>query len=199
MVGCPLLSPTESAGQCDREVIALKEHLEMVQAQLSTCSSGAAKSKLYTELNQVFSGTDVQVDRQGTAIRLRVKVSTLYADPYLLKFRTESEATVGLLASALERNPDAHVLVVGHTNDRPLPQNVRRTYASKVDWSARLAEQLVQRFVESYQCDPAQFTVAGRGEHSPLESNDLETGRDANARLEIWFYEAESPPDPSIP
>jgi chemotaxis protein MotB len=89
------------------------------------------------------------------------------------------------------------VIVVGHTNDRPIPPAYKRTLPNHLDWSVQLASALVHRFVEVSGCDEAQFLIAGRGEHSPVESNDLDAGRDANQRLEIWLYPAsEAPPAP---
>src|SRR5262245_54837008 len=92
-MGCPRGPAAAVEGQCDREVIALKDHLDFVEAQLAKCSEGDAPNTIYPELKQVFSGSDVKVDKEGTATRLTVKVSTIYADPYLLKFRTEADGT----------------------------------------------------------------------------------------------------------
>jgi flagellar motor protein MotB len=199
-MGCPRGPATDSVeGQCDREVIALKDHLDFVEAQLAKCSEGDAPNTIYPELKQVFSGSDVKVDKEGTATRLTVKVSTIYADPYQLKFRTEADPTVGLLATALQRHLDSRVMIVGHTNDRPLPPAYRSKYVSHTDWSARMAGELARRFVDQYGCEASQFLVAGRGEYSPVDSNDLETGRDLNQRLEIWVYPrtvADAPPPP---
>ena len=68
---------------------------------------------------------------------------------------------------------------------------------SNTDFASRTAGALVERLVADYQCDPARFTVAGRGPYAPRESNDLESGRDANQRLEIWIYPpTAAPPSP---
>lgn len=200
-LACPRGPSTDAVeGQCDREVIALKDHLEFVEGQLAKCSAGDAPNTIYPEMKQVFGGSaDVKVDKEGTATRLTVKVSTIYADPYLLKFRAESDLTVGLLATALQRHEDSRVMIVGHTNDRPLPAAYRRAFPSRTDWSARMAGELARRFVEQYGCPASQFLVAGRGEYSPVDSNDLESGRDLNQRLEIWLYPrtaADAPPNP---
>lgn len=184
-------------GQLEREVIAARVHIEQLEAELAACGQGGITNTLYPELNQVFQGTDVEVVRDGSVTRLVVRVSHLFADPYALKFRAEGDPTVDLIATALQIHPDLAVTVVGHTNDRPMPSKYSRIYTNHVDLASRTAGALVQRLVTEFACDPARFTVAGRGPYAPRESNDLESGRDANQRLEIWIHPPSvAPPSP---
>lgn len=184
-------------GQLEREVIAARVHIEQLEGELAACGQGSAPNSLFPELNQVFQGTDVEVAREGNATKLIVRTSHLFADPHALKFRVEADPTVDLLATALQIHPELAVMIVGHTNDRPLPTKFARVYPTPTDFSSRTAGALVQRLVDQFQCDPARFTVAGRGPWAPRESNDLESGRDANQRLEIWIYPPSvAPPSP---
>lgn len=198
-LGCPKgrLDGTSVMEQLEREVIAGHERVRMLSSQLETCGEGAAPNTLYPNLYQVFQGDDVEVTREGPATRLIVRTSHLFGDPLLLKFRAEGSQTLDLLSTALRLNETYSVMIIGHTSDRPLPPKTT-AYTSLVDWSVTLAEELVRKLVEEYGCNPAQFTVGGRGAYSPRESNDLEAGRDANQRLEIWIYPPTLPP-PSTP
>lgn len=190
-LGCPkdpLGGGNSLQQQLELEVIAGREHIRMLEAELAACGAGSAPNTLYPDLTQVFTGSDVEVAREGPATKLVIRTSQLFGDPYSLKWRGEGDFILDLLSTALKLHPDYQVMVIGHTSDRPLPQKWATTYASLVDWSATLAGELIRRMVEEFGCQPAQFTVGGRGAYSPRESNDLETGRDANQRLEIWIY-----------
>jgi flagellar motor protein MotB len=200
-LGCPKPNPVNGTEleQLDREVMALQDHLRQCETKLQQCGNdgGGAPNNLYPDLKQVFQGSEVQVGRQGVATVLTVRTSLLFSDPYQLKFRSEAEQILDLIGTAIRGNPDMLVMIVGHTSDRPLPRYWSKIYTSQVDWSARTAGALADRFVADFNCGAAQFVVAGRGPHSPRESNDLESGRDANQRLELWIYPPSvAPPNP---
>lgn len=81
------------------------------------------------------------------------------------------------LAGALRLVPDAHVEVVGHTDD------VGRSGANLVlsqERARAVADALVQRGVS-----PMQLTVLGRGETMRVASNATDAGRQANRRVEF--------------
>jgi flagellar motor protein MotB len=200
LLGCPKNAVSDGTSlieQLEREVIAGRERVKMLEAELEGCGEGTAPNTLYPELVQVFQGSDVEISREGIATRLVVKTSHLFGDPLALKARAEGDSTLDLLSVALRRYTDHQVMVIGHTSDRPLPPKWAGAYTSLVDWSSAIAGELVRRLVEDFGCNARQFTVGGRGAYSPRESNDLETGRDANQRLEIWIYPPSSAPPPA--
>lgn len=199
LLGCPKSGDgTSLQEQLEREVIAGREHIRLLEDKLSSCNDGTAPNELYPDLTQVFQGFEVEVVREGVATKLVVKTSQLFVDPLALQFRAEGTPILDMLSTALNLHKDYQVTVVGHTSDRPLPPKWATAYPSLLDWSVNLSQALVKRLVDEYGCEPSQFTVGGRGAYSPLESNDLETGRDTNQRLEIWIYPpaGEKPAEP---
>lgn len=199
IVGCKKTSTfPEGVDQLNSEVIAARDHINQLEEQLLNCTADVAPNTVFPELKQVFQDQDVEVGKEGTSTRLVVRLSHIFADPYALKFRAESDQTVDLLATAFDHKPDYAVTIVGHTSDRPIPPRWAKVYTSNMDWSTRLAGAMIDRFVTEFNCDPARFTVAGRGPYSPVESNDLESGRDANQRLEIWMYPGSLAAPPSL-
>lgn len=179
--------------QLDREVIALRDHVEDLEKRLAGCTSDQAPNALYPELKQVFAGSEVRVDKVGTATRLTLALSVVFSDPYQMKFVETFDSSMDLVATALHRNPGVMLLVVGHTHEAEIPPAFRRTWPSGVEWSVSLSGTFVRRLVQEFGADPARFFVAGRGPFSPVAPNDTEEGQAANRRLELWFYPQASP------
>jgi chemotaxis protein MotB len=97
------------------------------------------------------------------------------------QIRPEAEPLLDRLAGLLRKIPN-HVVVEGHTDDRPIntPE-----FPSNWELSVHRATSLVRYLVEKQHLDPARFAAAGYGEHAPLTSNDEETGRRVNRRVDI--------------
>lgn len=174
--------------QLESEVIAQKTRMRMLQEELSTCGSPDVPGSLYAELTQVFNGSEIEVEQQGVATVIRVRASHIYSDAYSLQFREEAEENLDLLGLALSLNPDHQAMVLGHTDDRPIPEEWQDRHENLIALSIALSTTLTEHLVEHYDLDPTRFTNAGRGPYTPIASNDLESGQDANHRLEILLY-----------
>ncbi|MFQ5328841.1 MAG: OmpA family protein [Thermodesulfobacteriota bacterium] len=69
-------------------------------------------------------------------------------------------------------------LIVGHTDALGSDEY-------NLDLSIRRAESVKQFFVTYFAIDPARLLVKGMGETSPIASNESESGRKKNRRVEI--------------
>lgn len=191
--GCPAHrypDGTGLAGQLEREVIALHQRVRQLEAEVASCGTSTAPDPLYAELRQVFQGSEVEVGRDGAVTVLTVRASHVFSDVYALTDRAEAKMTLDLLATALKLHPEVEATVIGHTDDRPLPRQWARTYRGSLELSARMAAAFAARLVRDFALPEARLTVAGRGPYAPVESNDVESGRDANQRLEIHLRPA---------
>lgn len=190
-LGCPAHrypDGSDLSGQLEREVIALMRQKSALEEQLAGCRpvTPVLSDPLALELQQVFVGTDVEIRRDGALTGLSVRTSVLFADPYAGQFRAESAPLMDLLATAVSLHPEQEVWITGHTSDRPVPKAWASTHADLVDLGVHLAERVMRAFVAK-GADPSRFVVVGRGPYDPVGSNDVDAGRDANARIEIWF------------
>jgi flagellar motor protein MotB len=181
---------SELTGQLEREVIALMAQKSALEEQLAGCRpiAPALSNPLALELQQVFLGSEVELRRRGDTVGLSVRASVLFSDPYSVTFRTEARPVIDLLGTAVSLHPELEVWIVGHTSDRPIPKAHLAKHADLVGLSVHLAQALAQEFVAD-GADPARLVVAGRGPHEPVGSNDVDAGRDANARLELWLLD----------
>lgn len=90
-------------------------------------------------------------------------------------------ATIDRLATALKEDPNRHVLIEGHTDSvgsDEYNQNLSERRAGSVQAA------LFERGVAS-----AQITTVGKGESTPVASNDDVGGRQQNRRVELIFQE----------
>jgi len=87
--------------------------------------------------------------------------------------------------SLLNEHPDLALVVVGHTDDAGDPESNRALSEAR---AAAVAEWLVLRGIAR---DRVQ--TSGRGPDQPIESNDTDSGRAANRRVELSYTRREAP------
>ncbi|RMH69444.1 MAG: OmpA family protein [Bacteroidetes bacterium] len=98
-----------------------------------------------------------------------------------------SQRTLDAIGAVLEKYPDLRIEVGGHADSRgPAEYNLRLSEAR----AAAVRDYLLERFPG---IDPSRITVRGYGEARPIASNDTETGRALNRRVEFVVV-GEGPP-----
>jgi len=192
LVACAGGHSSNLESQLEREVIALNQTVRKLKVDVANCSDGSSDT-IYTDLNQIFKGSEIAVERKGGATQVNLPVSHLFSDAYSLRFREEARMSMDLLATALNLHPNHAILVEGHTNDRILPTNLVRRYGSHLDLSFQYAAAVMQQLSESYQVDENRFTVAARGQWAPVASNDTTSGQDRNQRVMVRIFRTAEP------
>ena len=88
--------------------------------------------------------------------------------------------SVEALAESLKNNPDVHLLIEGHTDNKKFASD-----SGMDNWqlSVNRAMAVVKRLVKK-GVNPDQLTVAGRGENDPSGDNSTREGRAENRRTE---------------
>ncbi|MXU64579.1 OmpA family protein [Oceanomicrobium pacificus] len=90
----------------------------------------------------------------------------------------DPEDRLGAVAAWLEANPDARLLLVGHSdNQGGLEQNIALSRAR--------AEAVRRALIEDHGIDGARLDAQGAGFLSPVASNATDAGRARNRRVEI--------------
>lgn len=97
--------------------------------------------------------------------------------------RAESKKNLDNLASSLGNFGDSKLLLVGHTDSQG-------SDAYNQDLSRRRAAS-VASYLESHGVSSVRVEVTGRGETEPIATNDTETGRAQNRRVEVAIYASE--------
>jgi len=98
---------------------------------------------------------------------------------------TEGKKAVDLVGKVLGDNPDISVLIEGHTDNDKITGTIGGGVENNWDLSTKRATAIVNILAANAKVNKANLTAAGRGEYSPLMSNDSPDGKAKNRRIEI--------------
>ncbi|MDX8410208.1 MAG: OmpA family protein [Mariprofundales bacterium] len=119
----------------------------------------------------------IEVERlknENLKITMNSEVSFAYNSADITPaFRT----TLNKVSDVVARYPRTNIRVIGYTDSTG-------SAAYNQDLSQRRA-QSVAWYLEERQVNPGRITIEGRGEASPRASNDSESGRQLNRRVEL--------------
>ena len=128
------------------------------------------------KLRESLKNTDVQVSREGNQIKLTMPSAVTFATNSAT-LSTPAMDSLNKAAETLVQYPETTVTVAGHTDSTGndainQPLSDRRAQS--------VAAYLVQRGVAG-----SRLSTVGYGSRQPVASNDTETGRAQNRRVEI--------------
>ena len=125
---------------------------------------------------------NAEVERIGEGILVTFDSGVLFAFDSA-ELQATARQNLNELSASLEEYPNTDVLVVGHT-DATGSDSYNQDLSERRAASAR--SYLVAEGVPS-----ARVTAEGRGETEPVASNDEETGRSLNRRVEVALFASE--------
>ena len=123
-----------------------------------------------------------KVERVGEGIQVTFDSGLLF-DFDSDAIRSDAGRNLVELARSLNKYPKSQLLIVGHTDskgDDSYNQSLSLRRASSA--AAFLGSQSVAR---------SRISTSGRGESEPLASNETDTGRQLNRRVEVAIYASE--------
>jgi outer membrane protein OmpA-like peptidoglycan-associated protein len=138
---------------------------------------GRQMDKQAKELEQNIKGA--KVERVGEGIQVTFDSGLLFDfDSDVVK--SDAQANLRELASSLGSYPDSELLIIGHTDN-----------VGDGDYNQRLSERratAAARYLVSQGVSGERVATRGLGETEPVASNDTESGRDANRRVEVAIF-----------
>ena len=200
-----------SSGKLNRDMAAQQEQLLAIQNNLeqtrklndSLSVSLAEREKKVKELEQILANKDKAVQdlrsRISNAllnfkendISVKVKNGKVYvslAEQLLFKsgsIDVDAKGVTALqqLAKAIKDQKDINILVEGHTDNVPISK--KSQYMSD-NWDLSVMRATsITKILTKAGVQPRQITASGRGEYSPLTSNDTDANKQKNRRTEI--------------
>jgi outer membrane protein OmpA-like peptidoglycan-associated protein len=94
------------------------------------------------------------------------------------ELRPEAAPSLAVAAAFIRSQPPGRVRVTGYTD-------AVGDDSSNLDLSLRRAEIVREYLIRNFKLTPATVTAEGKGESEPVASNNTETGRRSNRRVEI--------------
>lgn len=135
----------------------------------------------HDQLASALRGTDVTLSRT-TDDRLWITLpGDLSFEPNRAALKPGARTALDQVVMALRRLAQVDVRIVGHTDSKG---SASANNALSLERAASSRDWLVARGMS-----PVRIAVAGRGARDPVASNDSETGRAANRRVEILVGE----------
>ena len=135
---------------------------------------GNYMDKQAAEIDRDLEGATVE--RIGEGIKITFDSGLLF-DVGKSDLRAASRTNLTNLAAILNKYPDTEILIEGHTDATGSDE-------SNLTLSRNRA-QSVANFLGSQQVIASRFTIMGYGEAQPVATNDSDSGRQANRRVEL--------------
>lgn len=157
----------------------LKELEDMIAAKEATMRK--LKETLSKALNG-FEGKGLTVEQKNGKVYVSMENKLLF-NSGSWAVSSEGKKAVVELGKVLGDNPDIAVLIEGHTDNDPYGGS--GPIADNWDLSTKRATAIVGILSENKAINKKSLTAAGRGEFSPLATNETADGKAKNRRIEI--------------
>lgn len=149
-------------------------------------SKEAAMRKLKETLSKAlnaFEGKGLTVEQKNGKVYVSMENKLLFQTGSWA-VGTEGKKAVTELGKVLAVNPEITVLIEGHTDNDKFAGAVGQI-ENNWDLSTKRATAIVSILAENKAINKQSLTAAGRGEYSPLASNETAEGKAKNRRIEI--------------
>ena len=159
------------------------QRLQELEALIAAKEESMRKLKetLSKALNS-FEGKGLTVEQKNGKVYVSMENKLLFKSGSWA-VGSEGKIAVVEVGKVLGDNPDISVLIEGHTDDDPFGGS--GPIADNWDLSTKRATAIVAILSENKSVNKQNLTAAGRGEFSPLASNNSAEGKSKNRRIEI--------------
>jgi len=168
--------------QLDREVIALKQRILLLEQQKQSCGDSSPPA-IYTELVQIYADGPVGVQWQLQEVRVTFPADLLFAADST-RLREEALPMLDLLATALKLHA-VEATVEGYADGEPLSAALRKLWPTPWEWTAARSVAVVHALVDSFGMPAGRVLAAGRGASHPVSPSDTPEGRALNRRVVV--------------
>lgn len=125
---------------------------------------------------------NAEVERVGEGIKVTFDSGILF-DFDSSDLRPAARRNLNELAESVRDFEDTEIMVVGHTDSQGATSYNQRLSERRAD--------AAYRYLSDQGVRPSRITALGRGEEEPVASNDTESGRQQNRRVEVAIYASE--------
>lgn len=192
-IGCTTINPYTGEQQTSRAVtyggigavvcglIGAAESGQRARNAAAGCGAigagvGAYMDVQEVELREQLQGTGVQVQRNGDRLDLIMPGNVTF-DTNAYTIRQQFNPVLDSVATVLYKYKDTKLQVIGHTDS-----------TGAADYNYNLSDRRarsVANYLSAQGVDQSRMLTQGVGPDQPIASNNNETGRSANRRVEL--------------
>jgi len=138
--------------------------------------------KQKADMERATAGTGIEVQQtQDNRIKANIPSDAGFA-VNRSDIRPELASVLTKFAQSMRDNPNTEIFIIGHTDS---------TGSDAInDPLSRDRAASTRNFLEQHGVDSRRMSIEGRGSREPVASNDTESGRAKNRRVEIYVGEA---------
>ncbi|HET6347804.1 MAG TPA: OmpA family protein [Candidatus Krumholzibacteria bacterium] len=168
--------------QKDAQIADLQARNDQLQQQLG--DQKKMTDDLNTQLADLQEQKRVLIQERDGLTQITLNGSATFPSANADLSRDGKEA-IDRVWSVLQNYPDRHILVEGHTDDRPIRPDYRHVFASNWDLSSARALAVLHYIEHKYGPQPDRLSAVGYGEFRPVADNSTRAGRAQNRRVVI--------------
>jgi outer membrane protein OmpA-like peptidoglycan-associated protein len=162
-------------GETERNRILLQARTQEVQSAQAHAEQAQAAAQ---SAQQQLADLQARQTERGMVLTL----GDVLFDTGAATLKPGANLQLDRLGQYLQKNPQTHVMIEGHTDDRGS--------ASYNEELSRRRAQVVADSLTERGITPDRVQAVGRGKDFPVASNDTPAGRQQNRRVEIVFSDA---------
>jgi outer membrane protein OmpA-like peptidoglycan-associated protein len=170
-----------AAGTVQRQAVLLQARERESQNSADQASEARRQADASAQRADSLEAQLADLKVQKTERGLVLTLGDVLFDTNQATLKSGAYATMDRLAQALQGKPGRKVLIEGHTDSIG-------SYETNQGLSERRA-QAVQSALTQRGAASSQISVLGKGESSPVATNDSAEGRQSNRRVELIFTE----------
>lgn len=179
----------EINNQLHEEMLQLENRLKKSETIIETQGKviedfSQARKKIEENLREQIAAKDVKIEE------MEGKLKVTFLDKILFstgsdKINKPGQLALMKIAESLKEGAFHQIVVEGHTDDVPIGPVLANRFPTNWELSAARAIAVVRFLEEKAGLDPNLLAASAYSFHRPLASNEKESGRSKNRRIEI--------------
>lgn len=159
-----------------QRVAELEAIIAAKEAQMSSLKDAISKALIN------FEGKGLTVEQRDGKVYVSMENKLLF-ESGSWAVNTRGREAVVELGKVLSQHPEIAVLIEGHTDNVPYSGN--GNIQNNWDLSTKRATAIVGILVENSTLQKNNLTAAGKGEYTPIATNETSEGKAKNRRIEV--------------
>lgn len=167
------------------DIVDINDAMNVIASKMEEASKEMYEEvEEMADLKQLTSDIELDIDPNYQFVKISLKGSILF-DSGGATLKEEAKPILSKVGDILKEFEGYRVEIEGHTDNRPM---TGPTYKDNNWLSSARALNATEYLIKTKDLDPSDIKYSGRGEYDPIASNDTETGRAKNRRIEIKIY-----------